>query len=195
MKRIAVIGSLVLAAAVSAAAQAAPPTPLPPQAAAAAASAPAVVELGRAIPVSPAWAEAFSRRPGAVTEGHVPSRSLAGRRMTESRCWFGAGKVTWGLWPYQQNVVQNTTWCAYYNESITYRSTYITLDDDLQTWCNAHDPYQFKTAGGAGYWFVDVQGGGYFDCQTSIPWITIYHNDWAIFEYTANGWYSYITAN
>jgi hypothetical protein len=192
---VAALATLVLAASGSAA----PPTTLtlPPQAAEAASAATATVEIGPVRQISQAAAYALGNQPGAVVE-RADQTPFAARRLSAASaayCWFAAPKVTWGLWPYQQNVVQNTTWCAYYNSYIYYRSTNMTLNSNLSTLCSAHDPYQFRTSGGTYYWWVDVEGGGYFDCPTAIPWVTIHRNDYAIWEYTAVGNVRFLTSD
>lgn len=132
--------------------------------------------------VSLAEARAASNRPGADTEGTLPdtARSLARAYETDATtCWYASPTDTWGTWPYNQSVTQNTYWCRK-NGLLSYRSTTITTGSYF---CSSHDPYEFKVAGGVGYTYVVVHRGAYFNCPTAIPWININVNDWAEWGY------------
>jgi hypothetical protein len=165
------------------------PAPLSPAAAKAAAEA-----TGMQLPTPPARAvsrqeaAAAASRPGAVTEGSPfsdkPLRSLAStrrlavRRVDDGRCYYRTLSWQWGAWPYQQIVNGNHYWCGSYTYHwLTYRSTTVTLDGSF---CGGHDAYQQKRDGGIYTPGVDVETGGYFDCPSAVPWMTLHYLRWKI---------------
>ena len=100
----------------------------------------------------------------------APTVRRLSRATAAQTCWSGQESVSWGIWPYNQVVYDNTYWCAYIGGAITYRSTNVTHGSAL---CNGSGDYTFRISGGAGYAYVAYQVGAYFSCQTDIPWITI----------------------
>jgi hypothetical protein len=152
------------------------------------AAAPGPITSTGAQAISPEEALAASNVPGAETE--VLSPALAAESATDvvataaaSTCWYITWNHSHGTWPYDQHISLHTTWCG--NGSwITSRSSWTSHDETL---CDGHDAYARKILGGVGYSSVTVEGGAYFSCPTTIPWITIHTHVWEQIKYTARG--------
>jgi hypothetical protein len=143
--------------------------------------------------ISPDEALAASTVPGAETEVLSPALvaesttdaalTTAAASVAASTCWYIAWNHSHGTWPYDQHITLHTTWCG--NGSwITSRSSWTSHGETL---CDGHDAYAQKILGGAGYSSVTVEGGAYFSCPTTIPWITIHTHVWEQIKYTAWG--------
>ena len=161
--------------------------PLPPQAADAAANAPGQAIAAAAHRVTPATALAAAGAPGADTE-IAPGLSAAqavgladGSRSAQSArraaggtlCFSVVMKGFWGAWPYATGVEDDTYWCGN-GVTISYRTTHVLLTGGGL--CGGHDAYGFKVGGGVGYYWEQERVGGYFDCPTYVPWITLHYD-------------------
>lgn len=154
-----------------------PVQPLPPQAAEQAINAPGRVVADSVHRVSPAEAANAGRQPGWVTEGTPPKArgvQSARRLAAYTICWSGWFGVAWGTWPYDRYVYHDAYWCGN-GWTLSYRTQHVLLDSSF---CNHHDAYGYKEWGGVGDYDVGVMSGGNFDCNSAIPWITYYHNQW-----------------
>ena len=139
--------------------------------------------------ISPEEAFAASQLAGAETEFFSPALAAdsatgtAAVATATSTCWYITWNHSHGTWPYDQHISLHTSWCG--NGSwITSRSSWTSHDETL---CDGHDAYTHKILGGVGYSSVTVEGGAYFSCPTTIPWITIHTHVWEQIKYTAWG--------
>ncbi|HYX89362.1 MAG TPA: hypothetical protein VE753_08335 [Gaiellaceae bacterium] len=162
-----------------------PPGPLPPEQARAQGD--GAVRHGenviaREVPLSEAAAAAA--RPGAVTEGAVPS-ARSPVAVAADPCWSITGLWTeWGTWPYQQRVTEDRYWCAYsWGGTQYYRSSTVRLGSTL---CSHNSGWQERISGGNGYTWTVVRTGGSFSCATTIPWITLHYDRWQ--DWSCNTW-------
>jgi hypothetical protein len=122
------------------------------------------------------------------------SASVSGVRpatTTGGPCWYvgyGAGNdlhTEWGVWPYQQKVIEWRQWCAQYiGGPQTYRVSEVHLSTTL---CAGSNRYVLKTGGGNGLTYTNVETGAHFDCQTDIPWIIIHEDRWQIWQCNTRG--------
>jgi hypothetical protein len=99
-------------------------------------------------------------------------------------CYSGTVQRTWGTWPYQQVVTDHTYWCGPRGGNLTYRSTNVTHNGSL---CNGSGDYSFRLSGGVGTPNVTVEAGAYFNCPTTIPFVSINKHRWIQTMYTSYG--------
>src|SRR5205823_6193750 len=117
--------------------------------------------------ISPAQAVGLAESTSATA---VSENAIGVNALPQNACSFWDAKGSWGLWPYHQDVRDQTYWCERHY-AITYRSTTVLLDGLL---CGHHDPGNDRIGGGIGWFYVETNSWGNFDCQTAIPWI-VYH--------------------
>jgi hypothetical protein len=159
-----------------------PPRPLPPEQAKAKMDAPGPPPTVSVRAATRGELIAASKRPGADTEGVIPSSTS--RFAALEYCWYATASKGWGDWPYDRYVHQHTWWCGYWAGALTARTTYTTADSTL---CASHDIYNFKVSGGLGYSSVYVESGAYFDCYTPVPWVTLHSRNWLRVYYNSQG--------
>ena len=169
--------------AVPAAAAKPPPRPLPPDQALPLITGPVTVDQTAAAPVSKDAALAAMATPGASTAlaGGFPSAAAAVAAATG--CASVTSRVSWGTWPYQRVLYENTYWCAVYGGSITSSSTTVTTD---QTLCSRQNADRFTYSGGVGYSWVTVQANATWSCPI-IGFIPYSVGGWIRTSYNAYG--------
>ena len=198
MRKVLLACILALVAVPAAAAAKPDPGLLPPTAADAAAGAPGHALETVVHRISAQQALALATAPGATTTvapglsvaqavGLAPTqqRRLA-RAATSVWCYSGSTGEQWGIWPYQLDVHDHTSWCAWYGGAITMRSTTVTTSTAL---CSQNGTYNYLNSGGAGSTFVAWRSGAYFSCPTTVPWITYHYNKWIDLEANDYGAY------
>lgn len=156
--------------------------PLPADQATALIQAPGSSGQSAAAPVSKGDALAAMTAPDAATTlaAGYASPSLAVAAATG--CASTTSWVSWGTWPYQRVLYENTYWCAVAGDHITSYSTSVTTD---QTLCSRQNVDHFTYSGGVNYSWVTVQANGTWTCPIIgvIPysvggWLRTAYNDW-----------------
>ena len=144
----------------------------------------AVIGGGAVTSISPAQAYNAALEPATISEldRGLTLQQAVGLRSTSAvlasaavSCWRWVPGVQWGIWPYQQKVNDDVSWCAVYGDHITSWSSHVSLGALL---CDPSGPYGYKQVGGVGYGIVRLRAGGYFACPTTVPWITYHYNRW-----------------
>jgi hypothetical protein len=87
-------------------------------------------------------------------------------------CFFATAEASWGTWPYQQTLSNDTYWCSMYYQYVSYRFTHIRLGSSL---CTKSGAFSYRIGGGIGQSLVWVRAGGSFSC--GIPYIGGYNRD------------------
>jgi hypothetical protein len=141
-------------------------------------------------PVSKQDAVAAMTAPGAATTVTDGSASPAVAVAEATGCASVTSWVTWGTWPYQRVLYENTYWCAVYGDHVTSYSTTVTTD---QTLCSRQNVDHFTYSGGVGYTWVTVQANGTWTCPIIgvIPysiggWIRTAYNAWGNYQIVGN---------
>lgn len=97
-----------------------------------------------------------------------------------------------GGWPYGRRLYNYTVWCAS-GGTITYRSTGAWTSHDFLCW-NSGGPYVARTAGGAGWSYVQVQVWVNVACHS--PWWFDWHDTLMMrVNYYPNGVYHTVAWN
>jgi hypothetical protein len=138
-----------------------PPRPLPPEQAMPLLDAPVVVDQSTAAPVSKDAALAAMTGQGAATTVAGGYASPAAAVAAATGCASVTSRVSWGTWPYQRVLYENTYWCAVYGDHVTSYSTTVTTD---QTLCSRQNSDRFTYSGGVGYSWVTVQANATWSC-------------------------------
>jgi len=81
-------------------------------------------------------------------------------------CFFATAESQWGVYPYQQNLSNDTYWCSMYYEYVSYRFTHIRLGSSM---CSKSGAFSYRIGGGVGTNLVWVRAGGSWSC--GIPHI------------------------
>jgi hypothetical protein len=110
------------------------------------------------------------------TGGTGTVKSLPDRMQAEG----GGGGICYGKtleradggWPYRRRLYNYTVWCGS-GGRITYRSTGAWTSHDFMCW-NSGGPYVARTAGGAGWTYVQVQVWVNVACHS--PWWFNWHD-------------------
>ena len=114
-------------------------------------------------------------------EYQVPSEGGGG-----GTCWGKELERSKGLYPYARRLYLYTVWCGSQGV-ITYRSSSVRTSHDFMCW-NTSGPYVAKTAGGAGWTFVQVQA--WVDVACHSPWWFDWHDSLMMrVNYYPNGVY------
>jgi hypothetical protein len=100
-------------------------------------------------------------------------------------CWFNDQLWSeWGIWPYNQKVIEWRTWCNYSLGGIQYyRVSQVHLGTTV---CSGSNRFQFLVSGGNGYRYSSIRTGATFTCPTYVPWFSYHYNRWQ--EQSCNGW-------
>jgi hypothetical protein len=156
--------------------------PLPPDQALPLINGPATVGQSSTSAISKQDALAAMTSPGAATSLAGEFASPAAAVAAASSCAAVTSWVTWGTWPYDRTLYENTYWCAVYGDRITSYSTTITTD---QTLCSRSNTDDFPYSGGVGYSWVTVQANATWSCPIIgfIPysvggWLRTAYNAW-----------------
>ncbi len=162
------------------------PKPLPPDQASPLINGPASVDQSPATPVSKDDALSAMTAPGASTTLATGYSSPATAVAAATGCASVTSRVSWGTWPYQRVLYENTYWCAVYGDHITGYSTSVTTD---QTLCSRQNTDHFTYSGGVGYAWVTVQADATWTCPIIgvVPysvggWIRTAYNDYGSSE-------------
>jgi hypothetical protein len=158
--------------------------PLDPSAAQALASSPGESLGTTTVPVSKQEALSASQLPGATTAVAAGFSSTAAAVAAASGCAAYQSGWRWGTWPYDQEVYDHTYYCAVTGQSITYRSTVVTIGGTL---CSSESRDNWVTSGGIGYFWMVVHAQARFSCPTAIPYISLHPTDWLETSYPAWG--------
>jgi len=137
-----------------------PPRPLPPDQAIPLINGPVSVDQ-TTTPVSKDAALAAMTAAGASTTLDGAYASATAAVAAATGCASVTSHVSWGTWPYQRALYENTYWCAVYGSSITSYSTTVTTD---QTLCSRQNADRFTYSGGVGYSWVTVQANATWSC-------------------------------
>jgi len=91
-----------------------------------------------------------------------------------------------GTWPYNQETYLHVSWCGKGGRSgtITYRNMWTTHNGNL---CSGYGDYANVVSGGVGYSQITIEGGAYFSCPTTIPWVTIHKHRWMQIRFFPDG--------
>jgi hypothetical protein len=101
-------------------------------------------------------------------------------------CWGKELVRGKGTYPYGRRLFLYTVWCGS-GGLITYRSSSVRTDHDFLCW-NSSGPYVAKTAGGAGWTWVQVQA--WVDVACHSPWWFDWHDSLMMrVNYYPNGVY------
>ncbi len=121
-------------------------------------------------------------------QGRVAPRPAMPGDGDGSTCWSITTTRSRGLWPYGRAIHLYTVWCGKSGQ-ITYRASSAWPGVDFL--CSSSDLWWGKVAGGAGFWFVDVQAQAAFACDS--PWWFDWH-DFLMqrIRYHPNGYYETI---
>lgn len=156
--------------------------PLPPDQAMPLINGPATMGQSTATPVSKADALAAMTSPGAATVLADAYAAPAAAVAAATGCASVTSHVSWGTWPYQRVLYENTYWCAVYGDHITGYSTSVSTD---QTLCSSQNTGSFTYSGGVGYSWVTVQANATWSCPIIgvVPysiggWIRTAYNAW-----------------
>ena len=158
------------------------PAPLAPDQALPLINGPVTTGASSVRSVSPQDALAAGAAAGATTST-APGYTSPGAAVAASTgCASVTSWVTWGTWPYERTLYENTYWCAVYASHITYWSTTVTTS---QTLCRPEGTASFAVSGGIGYSWVEVQANANWSCPIVgvIPygvggWIRTSYNAW-----------------
>jgi len=92
-----------------------------------------------------------------------------------------------GTWPYNQETYLHVSWCGKGGRSgrITYRNMWTTHNGNL---CSGYGDYANVVSGGVGYSQITIEGGAYFSCPTTIPWVTIHKHRWMQVRFFPDGY-------
>jgi hypothetical protein len=95
----------------------------------------------------------------------------------------------WGLGPTGQVVYEDRVWCGYANWYQTYRASRLrTGTGGSASLCSANDPrYNYKTAGGNGYFYTDVHTGSHFSCSV-WPGVSAGFQDFQVWRCNMSGY-------
>jgi hypothetical protein len=88
-----------------------------------------------------------------------------------------------GTWPYGQKIYLHSSWCGKAG-AITYWSAWTSHNTDL---CSGSGDYANLISGGRGYGQVTIEGGAYFSCPTTVPWLTIHKHRWMQIRFFPGG--------
>jgi hypothetical protein len=144
----------------------------------------APVDSGQSPPTDVSKDEAVTAMtaPGAATTLADGFTTASAAVAASTGCASVTSWVSWGTWPYQRVLYENTYWCAVYGDHITSYSTTVTTN---QTLCTRQDADHFTYSGGVGYSWVTVQADATWSCPIIgvIPysvggWIRTAYNDW-----------------
>ena len=102
-------------------------------------------------------------------------------------CWSKELERSKGLYPYARRLFLYTVWCGS-NGVITYRTSSVRTSHDFMCW-NTSGPYAARTAGGAGWTFVQIQA--WVDVACHSPWWFDWHDSLMMrVNYYPNGVYA-----
>jgi hypothetical protein len=102
-------------------------------------------------------------------------------------CWGKELERSEGGWPYGRRLYVYTVWCGS-GGLITYRASSVRTHHDFMCW-NTGGPYLAKTAGGAGWSYVQVQAWADVACHS--PWWFDWHDSLMMrVNYYPNGVYA-----
>ena len=174
---------LLALVAVPAAAAKPPPRPLPLEQAIPLITGPVAVDQAAATPVGKDTALAAMTAPGASATLAVGYSSTAAAVAAATGCASVTSHVSWGTWPYQRVLYENTYWCAVYGGYVTSFSTTVTTD---QTLCSRQNADHFTYSGGVGYSWVTVQANATWSCPI-IGFIPYSVGGWVRTAYNAYG--------
>jgi len=119
--------------------------------------------------------------PGENT-AQIPSEGGGG-----GTCWSKELERSKGVWPYARRLYLYTVWCGS-GGLITYRSSSVRTNHDFMCW-NTSGPYAAKTAGGAGWTYVQVQA--WVDVACHSPYWFDWHDSLMMrVNYYPNGGYA-----
>lgn len=102
-------------------------------------------------------------------------------------CWGKELERSKGLWPYRHRLFLYTVWCGSAGR-ISYRTSSVRTDHDSICWTET-GPFVQKTAGGAGYGFVEVQAWAGVACHSSLYFISFHDTLMMRVRYYPNGVY------
>lgn len=101
-------------------------------------------------------------------------------------CWGKELERSAGAWPYGRRLYLYTVWCGS-GGLITYRSSSVRTSHDFMCW-NTGGPYVAKTAGGAGWTYVQIQA--WVDVACHSPYWFDWHDSLMMrVNYYPNGVY------
>jgi hypothetical protein len=102
-------------------------------------------------------------------------------------CWGAELQRSKGWWPYRHRLFLYTVWCGS-GGRITYRSSTARTAHDSICWTE-NGPHVAKTAGGAGYSFVEVQSWAGVACHSALYFISFHDTLMLRVRYYPNGYY------
>jgi hypothetical protein len=108
-------------------------------------------------------------------------------------CWSKELERSKGWFPYRHRLFLYTVWCGS-GGRITYRSSTVRTAHDAICWTES-GPFLAKTAGGAGYGFVEVQGWAGVACHSSLYFISFHDSLMLRVRYYPNGVYQTVAAD
>jgi hypothetical protein len=121
---------------------------------------------------------------GGIKELPGPAQAEGGGGGT---CWGKQLERSAGGWPYGRRLYLYTVWCGS-GGRITYRSSSVWTSHDFMCW-NTSGPHVAKTAGGAGWTYVQVQAWVAVACHS--PWWFDWHDSLMMrVNYYPNGAYA-----
>jgi hypothetical protein len=163
--------------------------------AALAAAAPAAAEAPSAL--SPEADAALFRSGGTLEETGTSAKLQSVRMQAEG----GGGGICWGkellrskgTFPYVRRLYLYTVWCGSGN-TITYRSSTVRTSHDAVCWTES-GPFVAKTAGGAGFSFVEVQAWAGVACHSPIYFVSFHDSLMMRVRYYPNGGYQTVAVD
>jgi hypothetical protein len=102
-------------------------------------------------------------------------------------CWSKELERSKGAWPYRHRIFLYTVWCGSAGR-ISYRSSTVRAAHDTICWTET-GPFLAKTAGGAGYSFVEVQAWAGVACHSALYFISFHDTLMMRVRYYPNGFY------
>ena len=103
-------------------------------------------------------------------------------------CWGRELMRSKGTWPYVRRLYLYTVWCGS-GGVITYRSSSVRTSHDTICWTSS-GPFLAKTAGGAGYSFVEVQTWAGVSCHSPVYFVSFHDSMMLRVRYYPNGGYA-----
>jgi len=131
-----------------------------------------------------------------ATDGEAGGSGQAARRLGPMQAEGGGGGICWGVellrskgtWPYVRRLYLYTIWCGS-GGIITYRSSSVRTSHDTICWTES-GPFLAKTAGGAGYSFVEVQAWAGVACHSPVYFVSFHDSIMLRVRYYPNGGYA-----
>ncbi len=134
---------------------------------------------------------------GSLEETASSAKERPGRMQAEGSgggiCWGKELLRSKGSFPYVRRLYLYTVWCGSGN-TITYRSSTVRTSHDSVCWTES-GPFLAKTAGGAGYSFVEVQTWAGVACHSPIYFVSFHDSLMMRVRYYPSGGYQTVAVD